>query len=146
MLEELGKKEGNAVYYQMIGCIVKDDHQSLVVEDLVEQSEGIRLLLDMEQFERQEGTWGAEIRLGNAFRRKIAKLAVVGDKRWERWLATLIDPFHAAEASFFKADEMEQAWAGFRNNMLFSQEKTVSEITLLAVKNELKSLILTLLS
>ena len=111
MLRELGKSEANAVNYQMIGRIAKDDYQALMVEDLVEQSEGIHLLLDMEQFERQEGTWGAEIRLGNAFRRKIPKLAVVGDKRWERWLATLIDPFHAAEASFFKADEMEQAWA-----------------------------------
>ena len=111
MLRELGKSEANVVNYQMIGRIAKDDYQALVIEDLVEQSSSVGLLLDMEQFEGEETTWSAELRSGKAFRQKTEKLAVVGDKRWEKWLETLIDPFHAAEASFYKADEMEQAWA-----------------------------------
>lgn len=110
-LKELGKSESNVVNFQMIGYIAKDDYQALVVEDLVGQSSNIRLLLDMDQFKGEESTWGAEFRLGTDFRKKVEKLAIVGDKRWEKWLTSLVDPFYVKEVTLFKVEDLEQAWA-----------------------------------
>ena len=117
MFKKLSKSEGNVVGYQMIGQITKDDYQALVpkVEALVERAGNIRLLLDMEQFAGEEASaWGADLKFGRTFRKKIDKLAIVGDKRWEKWLASLADPFYAKEATFFKVEERERAWAWLR--------------------------------
>lgn len=117
MFEKMNESAGNVVGYRVVGKITKDDYESLVpeVEALVEQEGNIRLLLDMEQFEGEEvKAWGADMKFGQEFRKKIDKLAIVGDKRWEKWLAAVADPFYAREAEFFKIDDRNAAWSWLR--------------------------------
>ena len=117
MIKKMEESAGNAIGFRTVGRITKDDYQVLVpeVEALVEQEGNIRLLLDMEQFEGEEfKAWGADFKFGREFRKKIDKLAIVGDKRWEKWLAALADPFYAREAEFFKTDDRDAAWSWLR--------------------------------
>lgn len=114
MFEKMNESAGNVAGYRVVGKITKDDYESLVpeVEALVEQEGNIRLLLDMEQFKGEEvEAWGADLKFGREFRKKIDKLAIVGDKRWEKWLTALADPFYAREAEYFKTDDRDAAWS-----------------------------------
>jgi hypothetical protein len=117
MFEKMNESAGNVVGYRTTGRITKDDYKSLVpeVEALVEQEGNIRLLLDMEQFEGEEvKAWGADLKFGLEFRKKIEKLAIVGNKRWEKWLTAVADPFYAQEAEYFTTDDRDAAWSWLR--------------------------------
>ena len=52
-----------------------------------------------------------DLKFGHQFNDKINKMAIAGDKRWQKWLTALADPFYAGDAKFFKVAEMSQAWA-----------------------------------
>jgi len=41
-------------------------------------------------------------------------MAIVGDKRWQKWLAALVEPFYAKAARFFYPEEIEEAWGWLR--------------------------------
>lgn len=115
MLEKLDQSSGNVLGYKAIGTLTKDDYATMTtdVEALLQQEEeeSICLLLDMEDFEKEKvRTWGADIMFGHEYRKKIDKMAIVGDKKWHEWIAALADPFYAREAEFFTTDEREAAW------------------------------------
>ena len=84
MFEKMEESAGNVVGYRVVGRITKDDYETLTpeVEALVKQEESIRLLLDMEQFEWEKvNAWGADLNFGRELKKKIDKLAIVGNKR-----------------------------------------------------------------
>ena len=108
---------GNVIGFRAVGRISKDDYQMLTpeLEALAEQEGNIRLLLNMEKFEGEEfKAWGSDLKFGRAFRKKIDKLAIVGNKRWQKLLAALADPFYAREAEFFNTEDREAAWSWLR--------------------------------
>ena len=113
MIEKLSKSSGNILGYKAIGTIKKEDYKTLIadVEALLQQEESINMLLDMEEFEGEQfKAWGADLKFGREYRKKIAKMAIVGDKKWQEWMTALVDPFFAREAEFFPIEERDAAW------------------------------------
>jgi predicted transcriptional regulator len=113
MLEKLNQNKGNILGYKAIGKITKEDYSTLTadVEALLQLEESINLLLDLEEFEGEKiKAWGADLKFGREYRKKIAKMAIVGDKKWQEWMTALVDPFFALEAEFFPTEEREAAW------------------------------------
>ena len=55
--------------------------------------------------------WGADLKFGHDYRKKIKKMAIVGDKKWEELIAKVADPFYSVEAKFFMIDDIKEAWA-----------------------------------
>lgn len=41
---------------------------------------------------------------------KVAHMALVGNKKWEEWLAHLATPFFATEAAYFEDQDAAWAW------------------------------------
>jgi hypothetical protein len=112
MLEKLSQSSGNVLGYNVVGTVVKEDYATLTadVETLLGREETMCLLLDLEELEGEEiGAWGADLKFGRQYREKIAKLAIVGDKKWQKWMAALADPFWAREAEFFPTSERAAA-------------------------------------
>lgn len=113
MLEKLSQSFGNVLGYQAIGTITREDYSGLIgdVEAILQQENSVRLLLDLEEFKGEEiSAWGADLRFGRDYRKRIDKLAIVGDKKWQEWLTALADPFYAGEAKLFLTDQREAAW------------------------------------
>ena len=113
MLENLSQSTGNISGYKAVGKITRDDYTILTadVEALLQQEASICLLLEMEEFEGEKiKAWGADIKFGHEYRKKIAKMAIVGDKKWQDWMTALVDPFYAREAEFFPIEERAAAW------------------------------------
>lgn len=43
------------------------------------------------------------------------RIAVIGDRQWEHWMATLCKPFTEADVRYFDATESAEAWAWMRD-------------------------------
>jgi hypothetical protein len=54
------------------------------------------------------------MKFGHDYHEKITKMAIVGDKKWEKWLTKLVDPFYASQAKYFHTTEMDAAWDWLR--------------------------------
>ena len=114
MIEKLAESAGSVLGFRASGTVEKADYAVLMqeVEALVQQHGQIGLLLDLEDFKREKASaWGADLKFGREYHKKIAKMALVGDKKWEEWLAKLAEPFYAQEAHFFHTEDRDAAWA-----------------------------------
>jgi hypothetical protein len=47
--------------------------------------------------------------------KKITRMAIVGDKKWQKRVTHLAAPFYAGEAQYFDAEDAESAWARHRD-------------------------------
>src|SRR5512139_3767339 len=115
MLEKLGESSGSVVGYKAVGKVTPDDYKQLEpqIKALVDQYDtGVSILIDLQEFTSEEfSAWLPDLKFGHRFHNNINKMAIVGDKHWEKWLTALVDPFYAHDAKFFHPEESDQAWA-----------------------------------
>jgi hypothetical protein len=117
MIEMLSQSQGNLLGFKAVGTIKPADYDELVpmVENAIKEQGSVRLLIDMEDFKSESpSAWKADFHFGREFHQKIVKLAIVGDKRWEKWMTEFCAPFYAVEAKFFHTDDMVAAWDWLR--------------------------------
>jgi SpoIIAA-like len=117
MIEKLAKSSGNVVGYKAVGVITAEDYLKLEpeVRDLVEKVGSIRMLIDLTAFEWEKlEAWLPDLEFGYEFHNKIQKMAIVGDKTWEKWMAHLAKPFYALSLKFFHSNDIDKAWAWLR--------------------------------
>ena len=114
MIEKLSESKGSIVGYKILGKVTVEDYQKLdpEVQALVDQYDTVCLLLDLQETTGEEAkAWLPDFKFGHHFHNKIARMAIVGDKRWQKWLTALVDPFYAKDGKFFHSDEIAKAWA-----------------------------------
>jgi hypothetical protein len=119
MLEKMSESSGPVVGYRVVGKVTAEDYQQLnpEVQALVDQYDDVYLLLDLQEFAGEEvKAWLHDLKFGHRFHDKIEKMAIVGDKRWQKWLTALVDPFYAKDAKFFQPEETDEAWAWLRED------------------------------
>jgi hypothetical protein len=117
VIEKSPESSGNVLGFKVAGKVTKADYEVLVpaVEGAVRDSGDVRLLLDLTAMKTEAAeAWGADLKFGHEFHKKITRMAIVGDKKWEAWLTKLAQPFYAVEAEFFPSDQAESAWAWLR--------------------------------
>ena len=114
MLEKFSQSSGNILGYKILGKITKEDYETLEedIEGLVQQEDDIRLLLELDSYAGElVKVGGAKLKFRSEYRRFIPKMAIVGDKKWEAFLTSFIDPFYYdRESKFFSTDESQAAW------------------------------------
>ena len=105
------RSAGNTLGFTVSGDIAKADYEALTptVEAAVEQHGTVNLLLDLTDFHWEKvSAWGADLHFGHQYHDKIARLAIVGNKRWEEHLAHICAPWYAKEAKYF--EDADDAW------------------------------------
>ena len=113
MIEKMIESKGNVLGFKIMGDVSKEDYKVLVpeVQALVDKEGSISLLLDITQFKWEDiDAWGADFDFGLTYRKKINKMAIVGDKTWEKWITNLAEPFYSIKAKFFTSADIEDAW------------------------------------
>ena len=119
MIEKLAESSGNVVGYKAIGVITATDYLKLEpeVRDLVEKEGNVNMLIDLTDFEWEKlETWLQDLEFGIEFHKKIQKLAIVGNRTWEKWIAHLARPFYARNVKFFHSDNIDKAWAWLKSD------------------------------
>jgi hypothetical protein len=117
MIEKLAESSGNVVGYKAVGTITASDYLMLEpeVKALVEKKGKICMLIDLSEFkwEKMEA-WLQDLKFGSEFHHEIKKMALVGDKTWEKWITHVANPFYAQDAKYFHTAEIDKAWAWLR--------------------------------
>lgn len=113
MITKLEGSSGSVVGYRFEGSIGKEDYAVLVpeMERLVEEHGEAQILCDLSGFTSERpSAWLDDLRFGREFHRTISKMAIVGDRHWEQWVATMAAPLYAREARFFPTAERAWEW------------------------------------
>jgi hypothetical protein len=113
MIETMERSTGSVLGYKISGDMTKSDYQTLVpaVEAAVKEHGSISLVLDMTGFHWEKvSAWGADLSFGKQFHDSIDKMALVGNKNWEKHLTKLAQPYYAKAAKYFETDDDAWGW------------------------------------
>lgn len=95
------------------------DYQQFVpyFEGLVRQHGKIRVLFDMARFHGWDAKalWD-DIKFDLKHFNDIERLALVGEKKWQEWMATFCKPFTTATVQYFDHQQADQARAWIRSH------------------------------
>lgn len=107
------QNDGKVVVVRVTGKLDKADYEAFVprVESLIAQFGKIRVLVEMHDFHG----WGAaslweDIKFDAKHFSDIDRLALVGDKKWEKGMSAFCKPFTTAQVRYFDLAEVELAY------------------------------------
>jgi hypothetical protein len=109
----LNKATGHRILFvRASGKLSKEDYYHFLpeVERLLNEDGKIRLLFEMQDFHgwKAGGLW-EDIRFDLKHFADIERLAMVGDRKWEQWMATFCKPFISAEIRYFDEERRDEA-------------------------------------
>ena len=113
MFEKLSQTEGKFQGYKVKGVMHKKDYDELLpkLTQVIMVEGEISLLFDLSEF---EGTTikAEEMDLGflREFKDIVKKMAFVSDKKWEKVVEFIYEPFTGADIKFFPEDKIDDAW------------------------------------
>jgi len=103
---------GKVVIVRVTGKLSRDDYQAFVpeLERLIGQFGKIRVLFEMLDFHGWDaGALWADIKFDVKHFSDIERLALVGDKKWEKGMSAFCKPFTTAEVKYFDLSAVQQA-------------------------------------
>jgi len=106
------KNQGVVVEIKATGRLTKEDYERFVpeMERLVQQHGKIRVLFEMHDFHGwTAGALWQDLKFDLKHFRDIERLALVGERKWEKGMATFCKPFTTAEIRYFDQSQVEEA-------------------------------------
>ena len=121
MIEELSVDAPGIGVFKASGKLTDADYQQFVprLEKLIEEYGKISVFLELEDFHGWESKaiWD-DFKLGQSHPYDFERIAIIGDKAWERWISLLAKPFTHARVRYFNRDEHDKAWDWLKQNAL----------------------------
>lgn len=117
MIEQLPSDSPKILGFKMSGKLHDADYKTFVpmVDTAIATGGKVRLLAQFDDFHGWDmhALWD-DIKFATTHRTKIERIALVGDKAWEKWMATVCKPFTMAKVRYFDAASIDSAWAWLR--------------------------------
>jgi hypothetical protein len=114
MIEKLTQSEGNILGYRLSGKLHDEDYDRWVPElEAAMAAHGkIRLLAEFHDFHGWDAKalWD-DIKFDAKHASDFERIAMIGEKKWEEWMAKVCKPFTSAKIKYFDASERDAAWA-----------------------------------
>jgi hypothetical protein len=115
--------EGNVVVVHLDGKLTGEMYEAFVpaVETVIRECGRIRVLLDLHDFHGwTAGALWQDVRFDLKHFRDIERLAIVGESRWQKGMATFCKPFVKAEVRYFDRARIDEArvWIGEASSAL----------------------------
>lgn len=117
MIERLDNGSGKVIGFVVSDKLHDEDYKVFVpeIEEVIEREGTARLLLQMRDFHGWDlhAAWD-DMKFGVKHHGDLERMALVGEKKWEKWMASFTKPFTKAEVRYFDASEVDQAWEWLR--------------------------------
>jgi hypothetical protein len=114
MIELLGGLPAHTVGFKMSGKLHDDDYKKFVplVDAEIAKEGKVNLLAQFHDFHGWDlhALWD-DIKFSTTHCTRIKKIALIGDKTWEKWMATVCKPFTMAMVRHFATAELDAAKA-----------------------------------
>jgi len=112
MIEQLPQKSDQILGFKLSGKLHDEDYKKFVpVVDAAAAKHGkIRMLAWFHDFHGWDmhALWD-DIKFSTTHCTKIERIALVGEKTWEKWMSTVCKPFTMAKIRYFEAADIEAA-------------------------------------
>jgi hypothetical protein len=113
MIEQLSRGSGKVLAFKLSGKLHDEDYKHFVplIEAAVAANKKVRLLAWFHDFHGWDAhaLWD-DIKFATKHCADMERIALVGDKTWEKWMATVCKPFTRATIRYFDASQIEEAW------------------------------------
>lgn len=117
MIGMLKESSGRVLGFSMSGKLHDEDYKTFVpqMEDVIAREGKVRLLAHFHDFHGWDlhAVWDDMVFDAKHYA-DIEKIALVGDRKWEEWMAKVCKPFTRATVKYFDAGEIGLAWDWLR--------------------------------
>jgi hypothetical protein len=106
--------EFHVVTMEVSGTLTDADYKKFMpqFEEVIGRVGRVRMLVDMRDFHGWDlGAAWDDFKFGTQHARDIARLAMVGEKRWQEWIARAGAVFMKAPVKYFAQDQRAEALA-----------------------------------
>jgi hypothetical protein len=114
MIEMLRGLPGHTVGFKLSGKLHDDDYKKFVpqVDAEIAKEGKVNILAQFHDFHGWDARalWD-DIKFATVHCTKIKRIALVGEKTWEKWMAQVCKPFTMAKVKYFDAQQIEAAKA-----------------------------------
>jgi len=104
------EQDGRVLEVHVTGKLTKQDYEAFTprAERAIDEYGKIRVLFDMHDFHGwKAAALGEDFKFGLHHFKDIERLAVIGEKAWERGMTAFCKPFTSAEIRYFDRSEAE---------------------------------------
>jgi hypothetical protein len=114
MIEQLPASSEKVLAFKMSDKLRDADYKTFVpmIDAAIAQQGKVRLLAEFHDFQGWDmhALWD-DIKFATTHCTKIERIALVGDKEWEEWMAKVCKPFTMAKIRYFDVSEIDAARA-----------------------------------
>jgi hypothetical protein len=114
MIETLSRGNDKILGFKLSGKLHDEDYKTFVpaIDAAVAKHGKIRMLAQMHDFHGWDAhaLWD-DIKFSTTHCTEVEKIALVGEKSWEKWMASVCKPFTMAKIEYFDAGDIDKAWA-----------------------------------
>jgi hypothetical protein len=112
MIEQLPAPSEKVLAFKMFGKLHDQDYQQFVplVDAAISKEGKIRVLAQFHDFRGWDlhALWD-DIKFSTTHCTKIERIALVGDRKWEEWMAKVCKPFTMAKIRYFDEAQLDAA-------------------------------------
>lgn len=112
MIKIKNTKRENLISAKISGKISKADVEKIhpLIHNIIQKGKKVDFYFEMEDFEGYtlKGFW-EDIKVDSAHISDYGKMAFVGNKKWQEWVAKATDFFTSSEVKYFDLKDKEQA-------------------------------------
>ena len=112
MVEQIPQTSEKVLGFKMSGKLHDEDYKMFVpaIDAAAAKQGTVRVLAQFYDFHGWDlhALWD-DIKFSTTHCTKIERIALVGDKAWEKWMAKVCRPFTMAKIRYFDASEIEPA-------------------------------------
>jgi hypothetical protein len=113
MFQKLSESSEKVLGFKVRGKLTDEDYKAFVpqIEKIIQDLGRISLLLELDDFHGWDlGAAWDDFKFGMKHLKDFKRVAIVGDKKWEEWMAKLAKPFMRAEVKYFGGSQLHDAW------------------------------------
>ncbi len=104
---------------KLSGKLHDEDYRRFVpmIESILTAEGKVRLFVQFEEFQGWDmhAAWD-DFKFALQHYSDFERIAMVGDRRWEKWMASVCKPFTKAKVKYFDHSEVDAAWTWLRAN------------------------------
>ena len=112
MIEQLSETTGKVLAFKMSAKLHDEDYKKFVplVDAAVAQQGKVRILALFEDFHGWDmhALWD-DIKFSTTHCTKVERIALVGENKWQEWMAKVCKPFTMAKIQYFDVSQMAGA-------------------------------------
>ena len=112
MIDQI-QRAGSAIGFKLSGKLHDADYKTFVplVDAAIAEQGKVRLLAWFHDFHGWDlhALWD-DTKFATTHCTKVERIALVGEKKWEEWMAKVCKPFTMAQIKYFDAADIDAAW------------------------------------